>query len=81
MCAEVDQPDLAGQTPLSLMDVEERRLWCDGYQTKPSGQRSINETLWHRTDAVAAGYKKRWLRCRRYALRTALGAFQLSRAA
>ena len=93
-CIEVDQADLEGQTPLSLCDVEQRHLWVDGFdaidQTKISGGQmdlmaqpnlKINPPQ-ARVDTVTdTGYKKRWLRCRRYALRTALGAFQFSLAA
>lgn len=98
--ANVDQADLEGQTPLSLCDVEQRRLWVDGFdgancvdQTKISGGQMDPEMdpaqanpeinlPQGRVDTVTdTGHKKRWLRCRRYALRTALGAFQFSLAA
>ena len=79
-CSEVDQADLEGQTPLSLCDVEQRRLWVDGFdvtdQTKISGEGQMDPMAQPnleisppqaRVAITDTGYKKRWLRCRRYA--------------
>jgi len=89
--ANVDQGDLGGQTPLSVCSFEDRHLLIgageadSAGQTKTFGQSIIACEVQHlnspRRPQSRTMRCKRWLCCRHYALRTALGAFQFSRAA